>query len=135
MCALWREACSSEEQRVEEPTEAVLVARGKNAGNRGQGSKWITPKRRHRIYARDNHCCLWCGSKESLTLDHFTPRCRRGSNATDNLFTACMRCNRSRGNTPVFLFATGIAHAFDDVAVAVVNRIVGQLNRPLPEAT
>jgi 5-methylcytosine-specific restriction endonuclease McrA len=109
------------------------VARGRKAGNRGQGSKWITRKRRHAIYARDNHTCLWCGSTESLTLDHFTPRCRRGSNKTENLFTACMRCNRNRGNSPVLKFAVGIARDTGHVAVAVVNRIVSQLNQPLPE--
>lgn len=110
-----------------------MPVRGKNAGNRGKGSKWLPRKRRLAIYARDGHSCLWCGSPESLTLDHFTPRSRGGSDDVSNVFTACMKCNRNRGNSPVFLFAVGAARDTGDVAVAIVNRIVAALNRRIGE--
>jgi hypothetical protein len=94
------------------------VARGRNAGNKGQGSKWISKTRRRKIYDRDGWKCVWCNSMVGIdtytidewhgdqhvvtevklaTLDHVVARSAGGSNATNNLITCCMRCNRWRG--------------------------------------
>lgn len=45
------------------------------------------------IYKRDDYTCLYCGSKDSLTLDHVIPRSKGGGNTWDNLATCCMKCN------------------------------------------
>lgn len=82
------------------------MARGLMAGNRGQGSKWIAKKRRQAIYARDGRRCVWCRKQpEQLTLDHVQPRSLGGSNATHNLVTCCMGCNRERGDRSLLAFA------------------------------
>ena len=60
------------------------------------GSKWIRPAKRAAIYARDHHVCAYCGSCESLTLDHLTPRELGGGNEAENLVTACLHCNSAR---------------------------------------
>ncbi len=99
-----------------------MPVRGKGAGNRGQGSKWIGRSRRQRIYMRDDYKCVWCtrtvceipdcpkhGADERATLDHIVSRSEGGSNATNNLITACMSCNRLRGDTPWFRFALQLA--------------------------
>ena len=82
-------------------------------------SNWITKKRRYIIYERDNCQCAYCGStvipgknsregKEQLaTLDHIIPRNAGGSNKTDNLVTACVSCNSSRKDTPLFEYLKG----------------------------
>ncbi len=53
---------------------------------------------RGRIYKRDGHQCVYCGSKKNLTLDHVIPRSRGGEDSWVNLVTACFPCNRVKGN-------------------------------------
>ena len=54
------------------------------------------PTRRQQIYERDNWTSQYCGEKvnnDNVTLDHFIPRCKGGTNQKDNLRTACLTCN------------------------------------------
>ena len=53
---------------------------------------------RSRIYKRDNHECVYCGSKKDLTLDHVIPKSKGGSNEWTNLVTSCFKCNLKKGN-------------------------------------
>ncbi len=77
------------------------------------GSKWITRKHRLAIYDRDGFACLWCGASiedgAKLTLDHVVPREFGGSHESENLVTACFRCNTVRGTRPVHEFAEAVA--------------------------
>lgn len=80
----------------------LAARRSATGGNRGAGSKWIRREKRAAIYRRDGHKCVYCAEEHhalsrSLSLDHLTPRSRRGSNAARNLVTACLRCNVERG--------------------------------------
>lgn len=49
------------------------------------------------IFKRDKHTCVYCGSKEKLTLDHIMPKSRGGKNTWENLVTACFPCNHRKG--------------------------------------
>jgi 5-methylcytosine-specific restriction endonuclease McrA len=103
-----------------------MPVRGKTAGNAGKGSKWIGKVRRRRIYARDGHRCVYCGRlAERLTLDHLVSRSHGGTNVTENLVTACMDCNRRRGNLPVCEFICG--------RESVALEILAAITAPLPE--
>lgn len=56
------------------------------------------------IKARDNNCCVYCGSDGNgahLHLDHLTPRSKGGEDTATNLVLACRRCNSARGNMSV----------------------------------
>jgi len=53
---------------------------------------------RNRIYKRDGHQCVYCGSKKELTLDHIIPKSRGGSNDWTNLVTSCLKCNLKKAN-------------------------------------
>ena len=53
---------------------------------------------RHRIYARDNHQGVYCGSKKSLTIDHVIPRSKGGLNTWTNMVTSCFSCNVKKGD-------------------------------------
>lgn len=66
---------------------------------------------RANIYARDRYLCQYCGAKEGstkivhgkpikvvLTLDHVLPESRGGPFAWDNLVSACVCCNRDKGD-------------------------------------
>jgi len=53
---------------------------------------------RHRLFKRDNHECVYCGSKKNLTVDHILPKSRGGDNTWTNLITCCSNCNRQKGD-------------------------------------
>lgn len=55
------------------------------------------PGQRDRIYQRDGHCCVECGSEADLTLDHIHPRSLAGDDSDDNLRTLCRPCNSRKG--------------------------------------
>jgi 5-methylcytosine-specific restriction endonuclease McrA len=50
------------------------------------------------IYKRDGYACVYCGKRDSLTLDHVLPRSRGGRDSWDNLVTACQKCNTEKGD-------------------------------------
>lgn len=111
------------------------MPRSKTGGNRGNGSKWISRERRLRIYERDGWRCVWCmchvhptaacGSIQA-TLDHIIPRCKGGSNASNNLITCCAKCNSMRGDTYWHDFARERARSFDTTVVTLFGRFKGQ---------
>ncbi len=53
---------------------------------------------RQNIYRRDGHKCIYCGSKNKLTLDHVVPKCKNGANTWKNLVTCCGSCNVKKGD-------------------------------------
>ena len=53
---------------------------------------------RQNIFKRDGHQCVYCGTRDNLTLDHVTPRSRGGRDSWHNLVTACQRCNTEKGD-------------------------------------
>jgi 5-methylcytosine-specific restriction endonuclease McrA len=72
------------------------------------GSNWIRKSKRQRIYERDGGKCLYCGALDTLSLDHFIPVSKGGTNDAGNLFTACIPCNSGRGNKPVKSYCTSV---------------------------
>lgn len=53
---------------------------------------------RNRIYKRDGHQCVYCGSNKNLTLDHVLPKSRGGKNDWTNLVTSCFKCNLKKAD-------------------------------------
>jgi 5-methylcytosine-specific restriction endonuclease McrA len=49
------------------------------------------------VLARDDYTCVYCGSTEDLHADHRKSVARGGTNALENLDTACGPCNLSKG--------------------------------------
>jgi 5-methylcytosine-specific restriction endonuclease McrA len=61
---------------------------------------------RHRIFARDEHRCVYCGTcfpVEELSVDHVEPRVRGGDHSDGNLVT-CRGCNALKGHRRVAEF-------------------------------
>ena len=54
-----------------------------------------------KIYELYNHTCVYCGSKEDLTLDHIVSLAAGGAHAEDNLVVACRSCNSSKYIKPL----------------------------------
>lgn len=54
------------------------------------------------VFERDGHVCRYCGEMaDPAECDHVTPVALGGGHGMDNLVTACVPCNRSKGATPV----------------------------------
>lgn len=53
---------------------------------------------RKNVLKRDSFKCQYCGTRESLTIDHVIPKSRGGSDEWDNLITCCSTCNVKKGN-------------------------------------
>lgn len=58
----------------------------------------VIPEQRTRIFARDGYCCVLCGNKETLTIDHIRPRSRGGDNSDENLRTLCLQHNLTKSD-------------------------------------
>ena len=54
---------------------------------------------RHNIFKRDGFTCQYCGTRQSLTLDHLVPRSKGGKSTWTNLVTACKSCNAKKGDS------------------------------------
>jgi len=57
------------------------------------------------LFARDHYTCQYCArthhqlrTRECLTRDHVVPQSRGGTNAWDNVVTACSSCNTKKGS-------------------------------------
>ena len=56
------------------------------------------PLTRHNIYRRDGYACVYCGTKQELTLDHVLPKAQGGGSKWTNLVTACRSCNAEKAD-------------------------------------
>lgn len=94
---------------------------------RNQGSKWIRPEKRERIYKRDNHTCVYCGgsiymdSEMLLTLDHVVAYALGGTNDANNLVTACRSCNSSKRHLSVPQFIQYLSDQGTDTSCIAKN--------------
>ena len=48
------------------------------------------------------HCCIYCGSTDHLSLDHIIPLNKGGPDEGSNLVWACRSCNSSKGDKDIF---------------------------------
>ena len=57
------------------------------------------PLTRKNVFQRDQNCCKYCGqTNKKLSIDHVIPRSRGGTDNWENVITACLQCNVSKGN-------------------------------------
>lgn len=53
---------------------------------------------RQNVFKRDGNRCVYCGSRDKLTVDHVVPRAQGGRTVWNNLVTACYKCNSRKGD-------------------------------------
>jgi hypothetical protein len=51
---------------------------------------------RERVFARDQNCCVDCGSSYWLQLSHDVPRSMGGGDTEDNTHARCIICHRKK---------------------------------------
>jgi 5-methylcytosine-specific restriction endonuclease McrA len=66
-----------------------------------RNSNQVAELSNHLLFARDNHCCLYCEkqfSSMSLTRDHVVPVSKGGTDSWTNVVTACITCNAKKSD-------------------------------------
>lgn len=63
----------------------------------------VSAKDRELVRKRAKMACEYCGVREAdaggqLTIDHFQPQTKGGTDKLDNLLYCCIRCNQYKGN-------------------------------------
>jgi len=80
--------------------ECPSVIRMRNANVARNWVKTLPPTRKN-ILERDNHECVYCGERltmTTLTIDHVYPLARGGLSDWYNLRASCKGCNGTKGN-------------------------------------
>ena len=49
------------------------------------------------VFERDNYQCVYCKTKDNLTLGHYVSKYNNGHGCIDNLQTECRSCNMNNG--------------------------------------
>lgn len=63
---------------------------------------WSTSIREYVHELEHTNECIYCGSKENLSIDHLIPRVRGGPDIPDNAVQACRHCNSSKSDRGVY---------------------------------
>ena len=83
------------EQRSKYMTFVNSVRRGRKLANGGS----FTKAKWNKLVELHDSCCFYCKEKfDKLTIDHFIPLSKGGSNFIDNIVPACSRCNNLKGS-------------------------------------
>lgn len=53
----------------------------------------ISKKVKEKVWERDNHCCVICGSTTAMPNAHFIPRSKGGLGIEENILTLCIDCH------------------------------------------
>ena len=78
--------------------------------------KWSTTIREWvREHEKPNEC-IYCGSKENLSIEHILPRCCKGPDIPDNAVKICRKCNSTKGGKRLYeWFGFRMQKTFSDV--------------------
>lgn len=63
---------------------------------------WSTSIREYLKERETGDECIYCGSKEKLTVDHILPLSRYGPDSPDNAVMVCAKCNSSKGSKRLY---------------------------------
>ncbi len=64
--------------------------------------KWSSAIREYVKERQLGESCIYCGSREHLTLEHILPRARGGPDEADNAVMVCRSCNSSKGSKRLY---------------------------------
>lgn len=89
----------------------------------------VSTRTRFAVFARDNHTCQYCGAKApdvTLHVDHIHPVSKGGSNQSDNLITACAKCNLGKADIVHPTMAGALAVADTATLLQIEHEAVAQ---------
>lgn len=53
----------------------------------------ISPVVKRRVWERDEHCCVYCGSSDAMPNAHYISRHNGGLGIEQNIVTLCRKCH------------------------------------------
>lgn len=68
-------------------------------------TRTLTAKDKFLVACRDDFTCQYCGSvpgNDGLEIEHLIPVSQHGSDNSENLVAACVKCNRGKSDLVVF---------------------------------
>ena len=83
--------------RVE--VNSIIATSGDNRALRRAQQRYVPPLNNPTLFRRDARICLYCGGHfraSELSRDHVTPLSQGGTDAWNNVVTACKRCNNHK---------------------------------------
>ena len=90
------------------------------------------PQTREYVLRRDGNMCRYCGSRNPpFHLDHVYPFSKGGETTTENLVTACVKCNSRKHNSvgiwpkPVGYFSQSKKPRIDFMNIVLLSTGVG----------
>jgi len=102
-----RERARQREWRAANPERAREISRHSEQNRRARllgaidTCRRVTPATTARRDALFGNVCCFCGAGGKLTLEHVVALANGGLHVPSNLAPACVRCNSSKGATPV----------------------------------
>jgi len=82
---------------------------------------------RRAVESRDGSRCVYCGSREEITLDHVVPEAEGGPTVETNLVCCCASCNTTKGVIDVDLFAIHLERRGFGRASVILQRVMLRL--------
>lgn len=58
----------------------------------------IPKKVKEKVFERDNHCCICCGSPYAMPNAHYISRGKGGLGIEQNVVTLCLNCHHNYDN-------------------------------------
>lgn len=117
-------------------SRTIMATRSEHAARPGRESlSKRLGKVARQIKARDGGCCVYCGrnaeqSGAHMHLDHLTPKNHGGLDLASNLVVSCRRCNDTRKDMTLPVWA---AWARDRLGlVFTAEQILAHAAKPLP---
>lgn len=83
--------------QTERGKELAIIRSQRRRALKASVKDTLTPEQWKQVLIDYDHMCLYCGSKDKLTIDHFIPYYKGGENTVDNVVPACSYCNSSKG--------------------------------------
>lgn len=82
----------------ENPDAANAIKRRRRALKAKADARVITQRDLRHLEQRQRGCCVYCGERKPLTIEHLIPLSRGGRDSIGNYALACKSCNCSKGN-------------------------------------
>lgn len=72
-----------------------------------QGKMFGYSDKRAYLFEREKGCCIYCGRKGKMEVEHVVPKSKGGTDSLNNLVLACHDCNQAKGNLSLVEFLKG----------------------------
>lgn len=110
----------------------ILAIAGLQVVRNNRDNNFISDENRQKLYARDNYKCFYCNSLTNiLSLDHIIPQSIEKNHAHNNLITACISCNSSKGNRSLewFILRLNLTGKNTSITAKLVRRQASRLTQ------